>query len=186
MQRTLYGADDRGCCSQPDRKLGAGPAARSLRMPLGLILLSRGWISHRELQEALQRSAALGRAGSASGCAACMAFRRRPSQRRSRSSGTARYCPPVHGRDQSPRAHPAFLRRRYGLALLRQGPDRALYLAGKYRAGTRCRARGGTHAARAGACGISRRWRVGRCGMRWQRVLNCEARMRWRVASAAS
>jgi hypothetical protein len=29
---------------------------------------------------------------------------------------------------------PAFLRRRYGLALLRQGPDAALYLAGRYRA----------------------------------------------------
>ena len=29
---------------------------------------------------------------------------------------------------------PAFLQKRYGLALLRQGPDRTLYLAGKYRA----------------------------------------------------
>jgi hypothetical protein len=28
-------------------------ATRTLRMPLGLILLSRGWISRRELQEAL-------------------------------------------------------------------------------------------------------------------------------------
>ena len=41
------------------------PAERALRMPLGLILLSRGWISHRELQEALaaQRRAQEGRIG---------------------------------------------------------------------------------------------------------------------------
>ena len=41
------------------------PAERALRMPLGLILLSRGWISHRELQEALaaQRRAQDGRIG---------------------------------------------------------------------------------------------------------------------------
>ena len=34
----------------------------------------------------------------------------------------------------APSLIPAFLRRRYGLALLRQGPDAALYLAGRYRA----------------------------------------------------
>src|SRR5882762_4306351 len=41
------------------------PAERALRMPLGLILLSRGWISQRELQEALaaQRCAQNGRIG---------------------------------------------------------------------------------------------------------------------------
>ena len=53
----LHGADRRRCGPQPDRKLGAGSAARPLRMPLGLILLSRGWITHRELQEALAGAA---------------------------------------------------------------------------------------------------------------------------------
>lgn len=110
------------------------PAERALRMPLGLILLSRGWISHRELQEALaaQRRAQEGRIGEwlhhlhgiseetiAKGLAIQWNCAVLPSG--------------MPGLEPAPALLPAVLRRRYGLALLRQGPDAALYLAGKYR-----------------------------------------------------
>jgi hypothetical protein len=110
------------------------PAERALRMPLGLILLSRGWISHRELQEALaaQRSAQEGRIGEwmhhlhgiseetiAKGLAIQWSCAVLPSG--------------MPGLEPAPALLPTFLRRRYDLALLRQGPDAALYLAGKYR-----------------------------------------------------
>jgi hypothetical protein len=110
------------------------PAERALRMPLGLILLSRGWISHRELQEALaaQRRAQEGRIGEwlhhlhgiseetiAKGLAIQWSCAVLPSG--------------MPGLEPAPALLPAFLRRRYDLALLRQGPDAALYLAGKYR-----------------------------------------------------
>ena len=110
------------------------PAERALRMPLGLILLSRGWISHRELQEALaaQRRAQEGRIGEwlhhlhgiseetiAKGLAIQWNCAVLPSG--------------MPGLEAAPALLPAVLRRRYGLALLRQGPDAALYLAGRYR-----------------------------------------------------
>jgi hypothetical protein len=110
------------------------PAERALRMPLGLILLSRGWISHRELQEALaaQRRAQEGRIGEwlhhlhgiseetiAKGLAIQWSCAVLPSG--------------MPGLEPAPALLPAFLRSRYDLALLRQGPDAALYLAGKYR-----------------------------------------------------
>jgi hypothetical protein len=110
------------------------PAERALRMPLGLILLSRGWISHRELQEALaaQRRAQEGRIGEwlhhlhgiseetiAKGLAIQWNCAVLPSG--------------MPGLEPAPALLPAVLRRRYDLALLRQGPDAALYLAGKYR-----------------------------------------------------
>jgi hypothetical protein len=110
------------------------PAERALRMPLGLILLSRGWISHRELQEALaaQRHAQEGRIGEwlhhlhgiseetiAKGLAIQWNCAVLPSG--------------MPGLEPAPALLPAVLRRRYDLALLRQGPDAALYLAGKYR-----------------------------------------------------
>jgi hypothetical protein len=110
------------------------PAERALRMPLGLILLSRGWISHRELQDALaaQRRAQDGRIGKwlhhlhgiseetiAKGLAIQWNCAVLPSG--------------MPGLELAPALLPAFLRKRYDLALLRQGPEAALYLAGKYR-----------------------------------------------------
>ena len=108
---------------------------RALRMPLGLILLSRGWISHRELQEALaaQRRAQNGRIGE---------WLRRlhgvPEETITKALGIQWNCAVLpsgmQGLELTRSLIPAFLRKRYGLALLRQGPDRTLYLAGKYRA----------------------------------------------------
>jgi hypothetical protein len=110
------------------------PAERALRMPLGLILLSRGWISHRELQDALaaQRRAGHGRIGEwlhhlhgvseetvAKGLAIQWSCAVLPSG--------------MPGFEPVPALIPAFLQKRYDFALLRQGPDAALYLAGKYR-----------------------------------------------------
>lgn len=109
-------------------------ATRTLRMPLGLILLSRGWISHRELQEALaaQRRAGHGRIGEwlhrlhgiseetvAKGLAIQWNCAVLPSK--------------MPGLEPAPGLIPACLRKRYDFTLLRQGPDAALYLAGKYR-----------------------------------------------------
>jgi hypothetical protein len=110
-------------------------AKRTLRMPLGLILLSRGWITHRELQEALA------------------------AQRRARSGRIGEWLGRLHGISEetiakalaiqwncavlpqgmpelefAPSAIPAFLQKHYDLVLLRQGPDAALYLAGRHRA----------------------------------------------------
>lgn len=110
------------------------PAERTLRMPLGLILLSRGWISHRELQESLaaQRRAGHGRIGEwlhrlhgiseetvAKGLAIQWSCAVLPSG--------------MPGLEPAPGLIPTFLRRRYEFALLRQGPDASLYLAGRYR-----------------------------------------------------
>lgn len=111
-----------------------GPPERSLRMPLGLILLSRGWISQRELREALaaQRRAGHGRIGEwlhrlhdiseetvAKGLAVQWSCAVLPSG--------------MPGLKPAPALIPALLRKRYDLAVLRQGPDATLYLAGKYR-----------------------------------------------------
>ena len=111
------------------------PTERALRMPLGLILLSRGWISHRELREALaaQRSARTGRIGewlcrlhgiSEEAIAKALGIQWNCAVL---SSG-------IPGLEYMRCLIPAFLRKHYGLALLRQRPDAALYLAGKYRA----------------------------------------------------
>jgi hypothetical protein len=110
-------------------------AERALRMPLGLILLSRGWISHRELQEALaaQRRTGNGRIGEWLG------------RLHGVSEGTIAKALGIQwncavlphgmpGLEFAPSRIPAFLRKRYGLALLRQGPEAALYLAGRHRA----------------------------------------------------
>lgn len=111
------------------------PAERALRMPLGLILLSRGWISHRELQEALaaQRRAQNGRIGE---------WLRRlhgvSEETITKALGIQWNCAVLpsgmQGLELTRPLIPAFLRKRYGLALLRQGSDRTLYLAGKHRA----------------------------------------------------
>jgi hypothetical protein len=111
------------------------PAERALRMPLGLILLSRGWISHRELQEALaaQRRAQNGRIGQ---------WLRRlhgvSEETITKALGIQWNCAVLpsgmQGLEWTRPLIPAFLRKRYGLALLRQGSDRTLYLAGKHRA----------------------------------------------------
>ena len=110
------------------------PAERALRMPLGLILLSRGWIGHRELQEALaaQRSAGHGRIGEwlhrmhgvseetvAKGLAIQWSCAVLPSG--------------MPSLEPAPALIPAFLQKRYDFALLRQGPEATLYLAGRYR-----------------------------------------------------
>ncbi len=109
------------------------PAARSLRMPLGLILLSRGWITHRELQEALaaQRCAGTGRIGEWLGrlhgisdatIAKALGIQWNCAVLRSGTPGI----------EFAPSLIPGFLCRHYGLALLRQRPARTLYLAGRY------------------------------------------------------
>jgi hypothetical protein len=111
-----------------------GPAERSLRMPLGLILLSRGWISQRELQEALaaQRRAGHGRIGE-------WLHRLHGISEETIAKGLAiqwncAVLPSgMPGLEPAPALIPAYLRERYDFTLLRQGPDAALYLAGKYR-----------------------------------------------------
>jgi hypothetical protein len=113
------------------------PAAgkRALRMPLGLILLSRGWISHRELQEALaaQRRAGSGRIGEWLG--RLHGISEETIAKALAIQWSCAVLPQgMPGLEFASLGVPAFLRRRYGLALLRQGPDAALYLAGRYRA----------------------------------------------------
>jgi hypothetical protein len=111
-----------------------GPTERSLRMPLGLILLSRGWISQRELREALaaQRRAGHGRIGE-------WLHRLHGVSQETVAKGLAvqwncAVLPSgMPGLKPAPALIPAFLRKRYDLVLLRQGPDATLYLAGKYR-----------------------------------------------------
>jgi hypothetical protein len=111
------------------------PAERALRMPLGLILLSRGWISHRELQEALaaQRRAQNGRIGEW-----LHRLHGISEETITKALGIQWNCTVLPsgmpGLEFARSLVPAFLRNRYGFALLRQGSDRALYLAGKYRA----------------------------------------------------
>lgn len=111
------------------------PAERALRMPLGLILLSRGWISHRELQEALaaQRRAQKGRIGE------WLRHLHGVSEETiTKALGIQWNCTVLPsgmpGLEFARLLIPPFLQKRYGLALLRQGSDRSLYLAGKYRA----------------------------------------------------
>ena len=111
------------------------PAERALRMPLGLILLSRGWISHRELQEALaaQRQAQNGRIGEW-----LHRLHGISEETITKALGIQWSCTVLPsgmpGLEFARWLIPAFLRTRYDLAPLRQGSDRALYLAGKYRA----------------------------------------------------
>lgn len=111
------------------------PAERALRMPLGLILLSRGWISHRELQEALaaQRHAQNGRIGEW-----LHRLHGISEETITKALGIQWNCTVLPsgmpGLEFARWLIPAFLRNRYGLAPLRQGSDKALYLAGKYRA----------------------------------------------------
>lgn len=108
---------------------------RALRMPLGLILLSRGWITRQELQEALaaQRNARHGRIGE---------WLRRlhgiGEETIIKALGIQWNCAVLPSGtpalEFAPSCVPAFLRRRYRLALVRQGPDASLYLAGRDRA----------------------------------------------------
>jgi hypothetical protein len=111
------------------------PAERALRMPLGLILLSRGWISHRELQEALaaQRRTQNGRIGEW-----LHRLHGISEETITKALGIQWNCTVLPsgmpGLEFARWLIPALLRNRYGLAPLRQGSDRALYLAGKYRA----------------------------------------------------
>jgi hypothetical protein len=111
------------------------PAERALRMPLGLILLSRGWITHRELQEALaaQRRAGSGRIGEW-----LSRLHGVPEETVAKALGIQWSCAVLShgtpGLEFTPSLIPTFLQRRYGLALLRQGSDGALYLAGRDRA----------------------------------------------------
>jgi hypothetical protein len=108
---------------------------RALRMPLGLILLSRGWITQRELQEALaaQRRAGNGRIGewlgrlhgiSEEAIAKALAIQ----------WSCAVLAHGMPGFEFAPLLMPGILRRCYGIALLRQGSDATLYLAGRHRA----------------------------------------------------
>lgn len=112
-----------------------GIASRALRMPLGLILLSRGWITRQELQEALaaQRRAGEGRIGEWLGSlygiqeatiAKALAIQWNCAVLPSGAAGV----------DFAPSLVPTFLRQHYGLALLRQQSGAAFYLAGKYSA----------------------------------------------------
>lgn len=113
------------------------PAAtdRALRMPLGLILLSRGWITHQELQAALaaQRSAGSGRIGEW-----LRQLHGISEETITKALGIQWNCAVlpsgIPALEFAPSHVPALLRSKYGLALLRQGPDAVLYLAGKYRA----------------------------------------------------
>jgi hypothetical protein len=108
---------------------------RTLRMPLGLILLSRGWITHRELQEALaaQRRAKSGRIGEwlgrLHGISEEMIAKALAIQ-----WNCAVLPQGVPELEFALSAIPTFLRKHYDLMLLRQGPDAALYLAGRHRA----------------------------------------------------
>ena len=112
-----------------------GIGVRALRMPLGLILLSRGWITRQELQQALaaQRRAGDGRIGEWLGrlygiqeatIAKALAIQWSCAVLPSGAAGV----------EFASSLVPAFLRRRYGLALLRQESGAAFYLAGKYSA----------------------------------------------------
>lgn len=108
---------------------------RALRMPLGLILLSRGWITQVELQNALaaQRRAQQGRVGEwlrdlcgisdetiAKGLAIQWSCAVLPE-------GSA-------GLELAPELMPDFLGRTYELLPVRQGSDGAVFLAGRCRA----------------------------------------------------
>jgi hypothetical protein len=102
-------------------------------MPLGLILLSRGWITHRELQEALaaQRCTGTGRIGEWLGRLHGIS-----EATIAKALGIQWNCAVVRsgapGIEFAPSLIPAFLCHRYGLALLRHGPAGNFYLAGRY------------------------------------------------------
>lgn len=108
---------------------------RPLRMPLGLILLSRGWITQRELQKALQaqRESGSGRIGewirklhglSGETIAKALAVQ-----------WNCAVLTGVHaGIEFAPQALPAALQRHYGLLVLKQQADGALFLVGRSRA----------------------------------------------------
>jgi hypothetical protein len=104
-------------------------------MPLGLILLSRGWITHRELREALaaQRSAGSGRIGEWLG-----RLHGIPEVTIGKAISIQWNCAVLSaatpGVEIATSLIPTFLRSRYVLALLRQRQDEAFYLAGKYSA----------------------------------------------------
>ncbi len=111
------------------------PPERSLRMPLGLILLSRGWIRQRELQEALaaQRQAGRGRIGdwlrelhgiSGETIAKALAVQWNCAVLAEANAGI----------ELAPRAMPALLQRRYDLLVLSRHSDGALFLSGRCRA----------------------------------------------------
>ncbi|MCU1312533.1 MAG: hypothetical protein JWM54_290 [Acidobacteriaceae bacterium] len=108
---------------------------RALRMPLGLILLSRGWISHAELQNALaaQRRAQHGRIGewlrdlcgiSEETIAKALAIQ----------WSCAVLPEGCAGLELARNLMPDFLQRRYELLPVRQGSDGAVFLAGRCRA----------------------------------------------------
>jgi hypothetical protein len=110
-------------------------AERALRMPIGLILLSRGWISHVELQNALaaQRRAQRGRIGewlrdlcgiSEETIAKALAIQ----------WSCAVLPEGCAGLELAPELMPDFLQRRYELLPVRQGSDGSLFLAGRCRA----------------------------------------------------
>jgi hypothetical protein len=111
------------------------PGERTLRMPLGLILLSRGWIRQQELQDALasQRHAQHGRIGewlrrlhgiSEETIAKALAIQ----------WSCAVLPAGMPGLELASAGLPMFLQHRYDLTLVRQGADGALYLAGQCRA----------------------------------------------------
>ena len=111
------------------------PAERALRMPLGLILLSRGWISREELQSALaaQRDAQQGRIGEwlcrlhgipEATIAKALAIQWNCAVLLSQTPGL----------ESAASDLPPFFKRHYQLALMRQGAQPALYLAGRCRA----------------------------------------------------
>lgn len=108
---------------------------RALRMPLGLILLSRGWICHRELQEALtaQRVAGTGRIGEW-----LCRLQGISEETIAKALGIQWNCAVlprgIPNLEKVTSLIPAFLSKHYDLTLLRQGPDATLYLAGRYRA----------------------------------------------------
>jgi hypothetical protein len=110
-------------------------AERALRMPLGLILLSRGWISHAELQNALaaQRRAQQGRIGewlqdlsgiSEETIAKALAIQ----------WSCAVLPEGCAGLELAPELMPDFLECRYELLPVRQGSEGAIFLAGRCRA----------------------------------------------------
>jgi hypothetical protein len=112
-----------------------GIGMRALRMPLGLILLSRGWITRQELREALaaQRRAGDGRIGEwlrrmhgiqETAIAKALAIQWNCAVLPSGAAGV----------EFAPFLVPTFLRQHYGFVLLRQESGAAFYLAGKYSA----------------------------------------------------
>jgi hypothetical protein len=107
-----------------------GGDQRDPRMPLGLILLSRGWIGRRELRDALeaQRAAGSGRLGE-------WLSRLHAVDELTIAKGLAIQwnCAVLPGASVEPAAGtiPGFLERQYGLVLVRHGRGEGLYLAAR-------------------------------------------------------